>query len=105
METLRIVLALLTGSAIGTGFGYLQALGLRQNQILAQTGRLTNAWKLMPSSAQRVVLLMITLAAIQIVCPMLFADGIQWWVSAGVAIGYGWQLFQQFRRRREAGVA
>ncbi|HTI68347.1 MAG TPA: hypothetical protein VMF06_00135 [Candidatus Limnocylindria bacterium] len=105
MEFVRILLALAAGGTVGLGFGMLQALGARRNQVLAQTGRLSSAWKLMPSSAQRVALLMIALAAIQLVCPMLFKDNTQWWVSGGVVAGYGWHLFSQFRRRRLAGIA
>jgi hypothetical protein len=52
----------------------------------------------------RVALLLLVLALIQAVCPVFFVDGIQWWVSAGVAIGYGAQLFIQLRVRR-AGLA
>jgi hypothetical protein len=37
-----------------------------------------------------------------VVCPLLFRDGTQWWVSGGVVAGYGWTLFQQLQRLRKA---
>jgi hypothetical protein len=36
-----------------------------------------------------------------LICPLLFEEGTQWLVSAGVAAGYGWVLFQQLRQRRK----
>jgi hypothetical protein len=37
---------------------------------------------------------------VQFLCPLLFAGASQWWVSAGVALGYGWQLFRQLRQKQ-----
>jgi hypothetical protein len=54
----------------------------------------------MPGSGQRIAYLLIALVIVQFVCPLLFANGVQWWVSGGLAAGYGWSLFQQLRRRR-----
>jgi hypothetical protein len=39
------------------------------------------------------------LVLIQVLCPVLFVNGIQWWVSAGVVLGYGGLLFWQLRQR------
>jgi len=54
----------------------------------------------MPGSGLRGAFLLIALVIIQVICPLLFAQGVQWWVSGGLAAGYGWSLFQQLRRRR-----
>ena len=44
--------------------------------------------------------LLITLVLIQFICPLLFKnDSTQWWVSAGVVVGYGAMLFIQLRQR------
>ncbi len=53
----------------------------------------------MPGSMRRVAYLLIVLALVQIISPALFAGGSQWWVSAGVAGGYGGLLLWQLRQR------
>ena len=41
-----------------------------------------------------------TLVLIQFICPRLFnGGGIQWWVSGGLALGYGYTLFTQLREK------
>jgi hypothetical protein len=30
---------------------------------------------------------------------LLFSNGSQWWVSAGVAGGYGWTLYRRLQER------
>jgi len=100
LEILRPVLAFVVGAAIGFAFGRLQNFALRQHQRQVETGELKSPWRIMPGSGGRVALLLIALVLIQVVCPMLFADGTQWWVSGGLLAGYGWTLFQQLRHRR-----
>lgn len=92
--------AVLVGGVIGLGFGALQTAALRRNETRERTGQLKNGWSLMPGSGARVAYLLVTLALIQLVCPMLFSDGTQWWVSGGLLAGYGWHLLQNLRRRR-----
>jgi hypothetical protein len=99
---IRIVLALGAGTAIGYGFGLIQTVAQRRNERRQQDGRLKSGWSVMPGSGLRVAYLLIVLAAIQVVCPMFFADGVQWWISAGVAGGYGSLLFKQLQERRLA---
>jgi hypothetical protein len=94
--------ALLAGAAIGYAFGLFQNLARRQNERLQDAGKLRSGWSLMPGSGTRVALLLITLALIQLVCPLLFRDGTQWWVSAGVLVGYGWTLFVRLQKARKA---
>jgi hypothetical protein len=97
---LRTVVALAGGLAIGYGFGLVQAAAQRRNERRAQRGQLRSGWAVMPGSGLRVAYLLVMLAVIQVVCPVFFVDGAQWWVSAGVAGGYGAFLFGQLRERR-----
>ena len=101
----RIILALAGGAAIGYGFGLIQAAAQRRNDRRQQSGELKNPWAVMPGSGARVAYLLVALAAIQVICPIFFADGTQWWVSAGVAGGYGTLLFKQLQERRMAQAA
>jgi hypothetical protein len=99
LESLRIAVGVLTGGGIGYAFGLLQNVALRQHEQLERTGQLKNVWSLMPRAGARVAYLLLVLALVQIVCPLLFTDGVQWTVSAGVGLGYGWTLFQTLRLR------
>jgi hypothetical protein len=102
-DVLRSFAGLLAGGAIGLAFGLLQRVALRHNEQLERSGKLRSVWSLMPGSGARVAYLLITLALVQFICPLLFVEGTQWWVSAGLVLGYGWLLYQQLRVRiREA---
>jgi len=57
----------------------------------------------MPGSGARVAYLLIALVIVQVVCPMIFNNSTKWWVSGGVAIGYGLSLFLQLRQRLAGG--
>ncbi|HWA11300.1 MAG TPA: hypothetical protein VG838_17815 [Opitutaceae bacterium] len=96
------VAGLMAGGAIGLAFGVLQAAALRRHEEQQQSGQLKNGWSLMPGAGVRVAYLLIALALVQLVCPLLFSNGIQWSVSGGVVAGYGWTLLQQLRRRLKA---
>lgn len=98
MHLILSVVALLAGALIGVGFGLLQNLALRRNQKLQQTGNLNSGWSVMPGSMRRVMYLILALVLVQILCPILFANGTQWWVSAGVILGYGTFLFRRLSR-------
>jgi hypothetical protein len=101
METIfESLIALVAGGVIGCGFGVAQQAALRHHQRLEQTGNFKSGWGVMPGSGGRVALLMMTLVLIQVVCPMLFVNGVQWWVSGGVALGYGAVLCSQLLRQR-----
>ena len=100
LELLTLTAALLVGGVIGLGFGTLQQAALRRHEAQERAGTLKSGWSLMPGSGARVAYLLVTLALIQVVCPMLFADGTQWWVSGGLLAGYAWHLVQRLRRRR-----
>ena len=97
MNILGSLGGLMAGAVIGVAFGTIQNLALRRNQKLQQTGKLENGWAVMPGSMKRVAYLMIALILVQIVCPLFFMDGSQWWVSGGVILGYGAMLLRQLR--------
>ncbi len=99
VDLLRDLSGLLAGGAIGFAFGLLQQAALRRHQALEQSGKLKNGWSLIPGSGARIAYLLLALILVQVICPLLFADGTQWWVSAGLVVGYGSQLYQQLRLR------
>ena len=98
-ELLRVSGAVVSGAFIGYAFGLIQNIALRRHLRLEKQGKFKNAWSIIPGSGQRVAGLLLTLIAVQSICPLLFVDGIQWLVSAGVVLGYGWVLFHQLRKR------
>ena len=97
---LRPLAGLVAGGLIGVGFGMVQNMALRRNQQLQQAGDLRSGWAVMPGSMRRVTYLLVALVGVQILCPLLFTNGVQWWVSGGVLVGYGAMLFRQLRLRR-----
>jgi hypothetical protein len=99
-EVLRSVAALVVGGLIGYAFGTIQQMALRRNEKRQQSGELNNGWAVMPGSGRRVAYLLIALVLVQIICPLFFVNGSQWWVSGGVVFGYGAILFCQLRRGR-----
>ena len=100
MVVVRSLAALIAGGVIGLGFGLVQHMALRRNEKLEQRGRLSSGWAVMPGSMKRVAYLLVALVVVQIICPLLFTDGSQWWVSGGVVVGYGALLFRQLRQAR-----
>src|SRR5664279_5532523 len=100
MNLLYSLIGLLAGSGVGYAFGLLQAAALRRNEKRQLEGKLKSGFSLMPGAGARVSYLLLTLVGIQFICPLLFRDGTQWWVSGGVALGYGWTLFRQLMLRR-----
>jgi hypothetical protein len=105
MEFLRALAALATGALIGYGFGLAQNAALRHNEKRQKNGTLKSAWSLMPGSGARIAYLLVALLLVQLVCPLLFADGTQWLVSAGTLAGYGWVLFADLRRKLKASAS
>jgi hypothetical protein len=99
IDLLKDLVGLVAGGVIGFAFGLLQQAALRRHEQREQEGKLKNGWTLMPGAGVRVAYLLIALALVQVICPLLFVDGTQWLVSAGVVVGYGWLLVQQLRRR------
>jgi hypothetical protein len=100
MNTFSVVMAIAAGGAIGYCFGIIQNLALRRNERRQQSGQLNTGWAVMPGSMTKVAYLLIVLVAIQILCPLLFKDGTQWWVSGGIVLGYGYVLLRRMVQRR-----
>lgn len=105
LDLIRGAVGLLAGGVIGHAFGLLQSAALRQHEQQEKKGKLKNGWSLMPGSGVRVAYLLVALALVQLVCPLLFVDGTQWLVSAGVVVGYGLLLYRQLRLRLAADRA
>ena len=100
---LASIAALIVGGLIGAAFGALQNAARRQNEKRQLEGKLKSGWAVMPGSGTRVAYLLVTLVLIQILCPILFKNGMtQWWVSGGLVAGYGVMLFLQLRQRMSA---
>lgn len=91
--------ALSAGVLIGLAFGAIQKAAAKKNQQLQSAGRLQSGWAVMPGSMRRIAYLLVALAGVQLICPLLFTNGCQWWVSGGVAAGYGLCLYWQLRHR------
>ena len=102
LNVLQSSVGLLVGGVIGLGFGMIQDAARRRHEKLLQTGKLKNGWSIMPGSGARIAYLLIALLVIQVICPLLFEAGTQWWVSGGLAAGYGWSLLQNILRQRKA---
>ncbi|HTR80712.1 MAG TPA: hypothetical protein VMM58_03710 [Bacteroidota bacterium] len=88
------------GGVAGYAFGAFQTAARERNRRLQNGGQLKSNWLIMPGSMTRIALLLILLTSFQLIFPFLFAEnGIQWVVSAGVIVGYGWTLLQQIKHR------
>ena len=85
------------GCVVGYAFGAFQNAARSHNTRLQKAGKLKNGWKVMPGSSGRVAILLVGLTSFQLIFPFLFNNsaGVQWLISAGVVLGYGWTLFQQ----------
>lgn len=99
---LASVAALTVGAFIGLSFGAIQDAAARRLQQLQSCGKLNSGWAVVPGSMRRTGYFLMILAAIQLICPLLFTNGCQWWVSGGVVLGYGAMLWQQLRKRMAA---
>jgi len=104
LEILRLIAALMAGGVIGFGFGLIQEKALRRNEQRQQTGQLKSEFSVMSGSMKRVALLMITLLLVQVLCPLLFRNGTQWWVSGGVVVGYGIVLFRRLKLKKSGSL-
>ena len=99
INILTIPVALIVGSIIGFGFGKIQLLAQQRYAKKQTSGALKSGMVIIPGSIQRTAIFLLALALIQIGLPFLFNGNIQWLVSAGILLGYGWTLLQQLRKR------
>ncbi len=97
MIMVRSLLALIAGGMIGTGFGMIQEAARRRYKRLQHEGKLRSVWGVMHGSGKRVAYLLMALVLVQMVCPLLFKNGVQWWVSAGVVVGYAAILVRRLK--------
>ncbi len=104
IEVLKLIAALTAGGVIGFAFGAIQERALRRNEQRQAKGELKSEWGVMSGSAKRVVWLMIALIGVQVLCPLLFKGGTQWWVSGGVVAGYGLVLYRRLTAKRPNGA-
>ena len=100
---LQIIGGVIAGGVIGLAFGQLQQIASRKHATLESKGQFNSGWAIMPGSFRRTGFLIIALVLIQMLCPLLFTNGAQWSVSAGVLVGYGYLLWRQLRRRLSTG--
>jgi hypothetical protein len=99
MNLLTEAASLIAGTVIGLAFGYVQEAAWRRHQRQQREGDFRSGWAVMPSSMRRVAYFLVAMVLVQVICPMLFKDGCQWWVSGGVVLGYGVMLFRQLQER------
>ena len=99
MQIILSLAALIAGALIGVTFGLVQNRAFLRNQKLQESGSLNNGWAVMPGSMKRVAWLLIALVLVQLVCPLFFVNGTQWWVSAGVVAGYAAMLVSRLKTR------
>jgi len=100
-EVILLLGGCVVGALVGAAFGFIQTAAQDRYRRLQESGRLHNAATIIPGSMRRIALLLVALVTIQIAFPMLFAkEGMQWLVSAGIVIGYGWTLVRQAPRRQ-----
>ena len=98
MYTILSISGLLTGVAVGVTFGMFQHRALLRDQKQQETKGVQKRRLVVPSSFRRIFYLVITLLVIQIVCPILFKESaIQWIITAGIIVGYGWTLLKRIR--------
>ncbi len=91
--------AFLIGGIIGYLFGAIQNIALLRNKKLRESGKLKTGWLIMPGSFSRIATLMVLLVVVQIGLPVLFRGNIEWIVSAGLILGYGWTMVKRLRER------
>jgi hypothetical protein len=103
INMLQAMTGLIVGGIIGIGFGLIQDAARRRNERKQAAGELKSGWAVMPGSGRRVAYLLVALVLVQIVCPLLFTNGVQWWVSGGLVAGYGVVLYWQLRQRLSQG--
>ena len=99
VNALIIIGALAIGGAIGFWFGAIQNSAAARNKKKYDGGNLKSGWALMPGSMSRVAMLLVLLVVIQVAIPVFFKGNIEWILSAGIVLGYGWSFVRQMRER------
>jgi hypothetical protein len=102
VNILRVLLALAAGGLTGYAFGVIQNAARLRHEKRQLEGKFNNGWSIIPGSGARITYLLVALLLIQVICPLIFTDGVQWTVSGGVVLGYAWTLFRQLHLRLKA---
>ena len=97
--------AITVGVIVGFAFGKMQEIARERYLKKQKSGKLSSGAGIIPGSMQRIALFLVVLVLIQVGLPMLFEGNIQWMVSAGVIVGYGWTLLQQFKKKASYSVS
>ncbi len=98
MYTILSIGAVIFGIGIGVVFGTLQHKALLRDQAQQANKGHKRRRLVIPSSFRRIFYLVMLLMVIQYVAPMLFKNAsIQWILTAGIIIGYGWTLVRRLR--------
>lgn len=104
-QIMCLAAALAGGATIGLVFGAVQEAAAKKHALQQRNGTFHTAWAAIPGSMRRTAGLLMALALVQLICPLLFKNGCQWWVSGGVVAGYGWSLYQKLRQNLAAARA
>ena len=91
--------ALLIGTFLGYLFGAIQNAALLSNKKRNEEGKLKSPFHVMPGSFGRIAVLLVVLVFVQAGLPMFFKGNIEWLVSAGLILGYGWTMLKRIRKR------
>lgn len=93
------VAALLIGAFLGFLFGAIQNSALIRNKKRNAEGKLKSPFHVMPGSFSRIAVLLVVLVVVQAGMPMFFKGNIQWLVSVGLILGYGWTMLKRIKNR------
>jgi len=83
MTAIRSASALLVGGAIGFGFGTISSSTRPKKDAPPSAGKLKTTLHNALGSGRRTAYLLVALLLVQIVFPLLFANGVQWWIYGG----------------------
>jgi len=98
-DSLIFIAALIIGGGAGYGFGKMQDIARARYNKRQSAGKLKSGLTVIPGSMQRTAVFLLLLVLLQLILPFLFEGNIQWIVSAGVVVGYGYTLAQQLKNR------
>ncbi|HEY9154455.1 MAG TPA: hypothetical protein VIM69_04950 [Opitutaceae bacterium] len=99
IDLVKGTIAVLVGFGVGYSFGLMQENARLRNAALQAKGNFKLGVKQLPGTGRRIAYLLLSLLAAQLICPLLFRDGVQWLVSGGLLIGYGIPMWGQMRAR------
>jgi hypothetical protein len=102
IDIILSLFAVIVGFGVGYSFGLLQENARRRNAVAQARGDYKLGMGQLPGTGRRIAYLVLSLLAVQLICPLLFRDGIQWMVSGGLLVGYAIPMWSQLRERLRA---